>query len=754
MVTTGSLVAAPRVQCGLAEGGFTHILDRGRYVGADLSWEAERRQFRGVERYIPSEEQISSWSEEQLAQVWRTGWGAVYEAGLQAVILPWAIKYQGVEEEFWWGTAAERAQGSDERYSQRMGDAGRWRIVQPTGLGYTYLQQYDGAVSSFQLTSRHELGADPSFAVTMYREASPEPEEEPAGASALYTGFDFGGVWSVRLPKGWPAELYRLVGGKWKLCSFKTWKTSELYGDSYGCKEIYVIVMVLDGKLLIKSSFDEESWVYADPSGRAIAVAAAPVTLRGNAGPAYYGLHQVEYASSGWNVLLSRETTTLDKRPATAPTAIAVGSKPAATWARVYAATEEGEPLTEAQLVGERGRTLRLACALYSADGTRTPVLKAAGLLYPSVVAAGPQQYLDISADWQAVEGGYTFSIEERMATARWRITLDNSKSQYSDLAGNHLVRLLIGRPDADEQVTYQELCTCIAGLGSDDIEGYSEETAELIGLDRMEALGAMHVGDREPLDGLTVAEAIRRVLGWGYVRPAEIGTLYDSGRRLPSSSYALQRLLHTAGEVVSGSLDVESGAACKLRPELTIKAALQHLMHYDWATYCWWDRGGLFRYQQLSTAVARRFRETESAAAEDEIVGGVSSRPRLSEGYTSVEVQGRDRATGRPLCSRACDYEALGVAGRRFRGIDRTKPVSDQALNTKALVALRCRWEYEWARRTRDEKSFSALGQIVEPVSAVEISDRTGTRTWLITGTSEQATKTEWTLGIDAVAA
>ena len=91
----------------------------------------------------------------------------------------------------------------------------------------------------------------------------------------------------------------------------------------------------------------EEPWVYADPAGKTITVPAAPLSLGGNGGCAYYGLHDVQYASSGWNVMLSRSQTTLDKGPAAAPEAYAIGSKRSGTWARVYPADDQGEPLNE-----------------------------------------------------------------------------------------------------------------------------------------------------------------------------------------------------------------------------------------------------------------------------------------------------------------------------------------------------------------------------------------------------------------------
>ena len=57
-----------------------------------------------------------------------------------------------------------------------------------------------------------------------------------------------------------------------------------------------------------------------------------------------------------------------------------------------------------------------------------------------------------------------------------------------------------------------------------------------------------------------------------GGASEAEIAQIEDYGRRLPDSSYALTRLLSAMGDEVGSALDTESGAACKLRPDMRIR--------------------------------------------------------------------------------------------------------------------------------------------------------------------------------------
>jgi len=716
-----SVVQAAEVRLYLADGAISHPVDRGCFVGGGLLWDDEMLRFRDFAQYDPAAAQVP------LGELY----GVTYEEGLKAAVLRWAIRPTDIDLDFWLGRPTiPVAHGvfARARSLERGETLGRWRVVRPGWeSGATYLQQYDTAAGDYELVSEQSLPANPKFAVSLYREATADPEEGATLLPYIYTGFGFGGQWQVRLPKWRPAELWKLVGGQWKLVGYKDWSAEKLYGDSLGEEETLITVMALDGKLLIKSSVQEDSWVYADPQGRAVTVAAGPVALIGNGGAAYFGLHQVAFAQGSWNLLLARDRTTLDRAPTGLPEMVCTGSKGPKTWARAYLAADDGSELSGPQ------RTFRLGVALWSEDGTDTPVVKCAGLRVAPVTEAGPMQWQEVTADFQGASGGWSCDLEERRVTQSYTIELDNSSGRYGSLRGNRLVTLHVGRrgsEGAGEGASWAgdlpvRRVLSLAEVQEATAESLARGTVTLQTIDLLTMLEEIECGDRAPLDGLTVAQAIREILSWGHVRPEQMGTIHDSGRRLPTSSWDTARQLGQAGVDVGGALDTESGAAAKLRPDLSVWGALRWAMNFDYNTFLVCYEDGLIYYVQPSATVMRQFRVTASPSAEDEIRRALSFRPRLREGKTSVCVGGRERKSGRPLRSRALDQEALrSVASKRFRGYDVTDRIEDENLNEQRLVNLRCRHRFEWLRRLRDMVSYGVIGQHIRPVWRVGVGE------------------------------
>jgi hypothetical protein len=725
-----SIVQPATIKVEISEGTFTIPVDRGRFVGGGFEWDGEKCRFRDFEVYEPTLAQVP------LGQLN----GIVYEEALKAAILAWGIKPQDIDVDFWMGG---EVMGT---WAHRAARSGLWRIVRPIGMpGTTVWQQYDGWPDvDAEITSLGKLRANPKFAVQMYRESSPEADEETGDLPYIFSEFRFGGKWAVRFPKWASAELWKMAGGQWKVVARKDWSGGELYGDGYANKDMFVNVLCLDGKLLIKSNLAEDSWLYSETT--AINVPAAPVAFRSTGGTGYFGLHEITFAQGEWNILVARGATTLDRVPTMAATKITLGSKPAGTLAKVYAAgVKEIAEVTEMQ------RTFRLAVKLWSEDGTDTPVVKMAGLNFPPVTAVRVPAWRDVTSDFLGAEGGWDCSLEERAVTQRYTVRLQNTEGQYSRMRGN--VRLRIWASRGAPKVR----CTSVAQVDGRESSSFSETGISFTTIDRLQALDEIEIGDRPALDGMNISDAMWHILSWGHVWDDEIGEIYDSGHRLPIGAGGGTDL-SSASTIVADVLETSGIAACKLRPDVTVRRALRWLLNFDYNTFIAFGEDGKFYYLAPGQGIYRTYRETLSPEAEDEIREALSFRPGLREGKTSVTVGGSERSTGRPLSSRAYDYPALAdIQSGRYRGYDATKRVDDQNLNEQRLLDMRCRYEFEWMRRLRDEVSFAAIGQNLVPAIRIAVmSDRTGaTKDYYILNVNEEiAPDGKWDMKLDAVTA
>lgn len=724
-----SVVPAAQVTVYMADGGFSHPVDRGGFVGGGFAWDSSRARFRDFDRHQPTAGQAPD----------ETLTGVVWDEALQAVILNWRVKPLDIDESFWFGPVINLTTGA--RMRSLVHDpnaAGQWRIIRPGGnYGCRLLQQYQAGEGDWQLSSTESLEANPKFAVSLFREQTPGSDTFTAGTIPpwIYTGIRFGGVWQLQLPKWRQPTLHKRVAGQWQAVATHEWDTSGLYGDSYGDAEQFLTIMCIDGRLVLRGGGMGEPWVYSED--RPITVGAAPITFCGNSGAAYFGLHDVEFAQGDWNLLRACQQTTLDTTPTALPTSVVTGAKPAGTSARAYMAAWDGSE------IATPARQFYLGVSLHSEDGTDTPVVRCAGLKLAPVTEAGPQAFVDVSSRFTSASGGWQCDLEERTVRQQYTVHMDNRDAYFDNLRANKLISIALGRPGTESlgaaaswvngRPAQHLLSVCRIDERAE--RSLADHELTLVTIDGVDILDEIECGDRAPQDGMTVAAAMREALGWGHVRAAEIGEIYDSGRTLPGSTWAATRDLSATDTDVSGVLDSGSGAACKPRPDVSVLRWLKHLMQFDTNTFLLFDEAHLFRYVQLSSQTVRYFRPTHSPQAEDEIVREVVWRPRLNEGYASVVVTGQERATGRPLSSHALDSEALRTVGSaRFRGWDHGYRDSDTNLNTQALCNLRCRYRYEWMRRRRDVGSFGVIGQRMVPTWRADVD---GTDCYL-TGFSE----------------
>lgn len=760
----GTAVQSAVVQCASAKGKTSLPYDRGRFIGGPIAWDESNRRFRDYDVRPPTQADLNALTDEERSDREYLS-GVVYEKSLKAAILAWQIHPQDVDLDFWLGPY-DREEARRPRRLPTGPEGPKWRIIAPAGNpGKELLHQYNAAPDlTWELSSYGELDDDPCFAVSMFREASYTPTTEDASRPLpyIYTGVTFGGIWHLRFPKWRYAELHRLIGGQWKLVSWKDWSGQDLYGDSYGNREIFVVVMCLDGAILIKSSLNEESWLYALPSNnaRAVRVGRGPVTFAGNGGSAYFGLHAVDFAKGRLNILKARSRSGLDRLPSALPASVCLGGKFAGTRATATMYDDQDREISSLSQISARQPGFYTALRLESEYGTRTPVVRLGGVQFPPSTTEPELAWEDLAEDFIEASGGWTLSLEERCVTQSYTIRLSNRSGAYNGWHGNRMVALSFGRPGSEaagEGSSWvdgapRRRLTSLAQIVDHNRTSYANLETTLQTISLLEELDEVEIGPRPPLDGYTVAQAFRLILSWCNVGEGQIGTVYDSGHRLPVSSYAMERQLDALPGEVRGALDTEAAAACQLRPELTGKQALRWLLNWDYETFVVETELGQLSYVLPPRTVIRHFSALQREVAEDEIQGEITFRPRLREGRTSVVVSGRERSTGRPLSSRAYDYPALTTTDlARFRGYDRTTRISDGNLVTQDLCNLRCAYERRWMQRVRDGASFSVLGQRLLPLWLVDVG---GTQFYTLNVQESVRRDGTWETDVDVVRA
>jgi hypothetical protein len=262
-------------------------------------------------------------------------------------------------------------------------------------------------------------------------------------------------------------------------------------------------------------------------------------------------------------------------------------------------------------------------------------------------------------------------------------------------------------------------------------------------------------VGYRRPLDGMKACDALAEILTWGNVHPDEIGVLYDSGARLPSTVYASQSGTADTGVLLSGQ------AAVQFDPEATVGEAVRYVMQFDYNTMLWYDpQTGLFTYQQLEveTGPLMAFGQAESADWDNVLRRETGRRPRLREISTRFRVEGRNRRNDEKLIAtawdrtRVQDVEALG-----YRAHERDLNELDPALGETRLVKLRCRYLYDFHHRLREERPFSVEGRqdLFPPIKATITETAAGEAgTYYILGVAEDFdSEGEWQARVEAAA-
>lgn len=186
----------------------------------------------------------------------------------------------------------------DTRLSLWSTSGGGWEEERPaSGAARKYrLVQYSTAanVTYSATTNGWSAPADPAFAFTL---GVPDtPGNANISTTPPYNRVEFGATdgtngWAVQFSKVYGNHLLRRVAGTWQA-------VLELPEPLYlkDVDEAFVIVRCHRGRIFVSTDFGDTYASYGLP-GAAIAVPAAPLTLRGQGGMVAFGLHQLTYAA-------------------------------------------------------------------------------------------------------------------------------------------------------------------------------------------------------------------------------------------------------------------------------------------------------------------------------------------------------------------------------------------------------------------------------------------------------------------------
>ncbi len=743
-----SLIPAGDVRLEVSDGPYTDMTYRGGVDGGYIVWDEQRRQLR--DWYDPTPDAVGLR-------------GVQYIDGV-GLILNWQCIPTGIDESQW-----------------TLSTDGQFAVVRPPGEpSVTRWHQYDSTPDLAWWACRRGWDAGRPFSVSIYREATPRREGVVRTDSLpyLYTGVQFGGRYELRLPKWRPVELWKLVGGEWRLVLTTQWRHAELYNDSHSQQELWVTVMPVDGRLLLcQSNYTDQPVAYVEE--RPIALPEAPIVVRGNGGAAYFGLHDIEFAQ-GEQTLYSR-TGVGTRQVWSMPTSMVLGSKAAATTAAVDIIDESGAVIDQARYeqlwasTTHNGKldvpvalTYRQRLRLRTWDPHQTPVVQYAGTELQPNPRVVEQAWDDISDRVISVTGGWQVDLSRRMGWQEYSVELDNSDGYFRAWDRTRLCRLSLGYAGTALGMRAQSYIY----IDGDAAQNIASATVTARTLDRLQSLDEIECGYRAPQDGLYVWEAVLHVLRWAgfrvhpyrFLTPPlpgddDIGYLHMSGRRLPTSRYEAARRLGVYGVEVQGAGADEQRAVAQPEPDMSCGEYLRYIMQYDRDTFLWIGTDGLVYYRPLaSVTTTHHMFEADALDAVDAIRGSFEHQARLRARKTSVRITGRDRVTRAPLTAYQRDAAAIatGSTGGHV-GYDRPHRVSDDKCNSWAMVVKRAAWEYATQRALQSAVSFECLGQperhCLEGLIPHETRTRGGGRLYIITGVRDELTADRrYTGQIDAI--
>lgn len=737
----------------MSRAGYTEYTDPGGCDGGYMSWDSERARWHDW----ASLEEIGLFSSAPR--------GIVYEQGLEAAMLAWSIIPQGIET---WDLL------------QIAG--GNWATILPPGdPAVTRYHQYDSTPGvTWRAAWLDDRPAGSPIVVSLYREATPKRENvvNEALLPYYYTAVRFGGKYELRLPKWRQAELWKLVGGQWQPVLRTPWRHSEFYNDSHSQQELFIVIINLDGMLLIKNSHTEESVVYAE--AKPIALNHPVIEVSGNGGACYVGIHDLQFSTATDNYLVSRNGFRTFASRGDVPEGRLIGSQGSECAASLKLVDADGQEWTEGSLseyiMDRYGKWksdkvypiqyLKLL-HLETTNPYQTPIVRFAGAVHPpraDRVARAPEE---IGERVLSVQGGWQVDLDKRLATQQYELTLDNSDGHFADWTQDRVLEL---RARYEGDAAWTELGGGYGYVTSSEVQNPAVASVTARTLDRLESLGEIECGPRAPQDGMLVADALREALEWGGVHlrttlnawfdPVyEIGTWYESGRRIPTSRFAAEQQLRGRGIEAAASGDGERSAVAQPDPTDSVLDYLVYLMQFDVMTLLYYYEGR-FHYvsleEILESAETRILSGTAVENSVDNLLG-LGTVPETGRVAARVMVVGEDRIYKRPLAATATDYGALrDPAARNFVGYPRTRRITDKSLNTRTLVSQRCRWEYEKLRALRQTVSIATAGQnrqmVLQRVTPLDERSGAGQRSYLVIGVQDNISRERvWRTQIDA---
>ena len=635
--------------------------------------------------------------------------------------------------------------------------SGEWAVTQPAGSTVNTLWQGSKPTAADAATERWAIAqkvrprygggfresrpdplwfkANPHFAVGIMRAATPEKPKEvdKADLPVYYTEVRFGGQWAVRFEKWGKPRLMKHYGARWFPVKELGFDMSDLYKDegTEGYQDLEVLT--LDGAIILRFGGPGAAYeVYRDDD-TANGLPSMPLGFAGNGGAAGFRVQEILFNTGLLNYLQTRKTvsipyvcdaahylayferwaasTNLDLGPdGIADTLDDVrhvqilksrGDGDDVTFPTVYAI---GEELNGEYHWGERSQ-FHLAVRLWDSTGADTPVLKYVYAKLAARVTVNVPAWTDVSSDVLDVQGSWEFDLDSWQIRGDYDLVLSNRPDartmNYSEWGeqvwrvriklgnqtvpgGNvHLPALrLCGRAyvdSADRDLLTQSVvkvrCTCMMGdLEDDKCDGMMPDYADM-----------------------KVVDAVRDVLLRHGIPAAHLGTLYDSGWKVPSK--------HIWTE---DDKQREEEAGYRPAEGTSFVEILEQLRKYEYRVMFFFDAAGRFNWMQYpatSAAVAFPAKYGDDqfhAMRKVQRAGG----QRMQANY--VRITGKDRLTGEPLVGVKEDRASItDPAAANFLG--RRKPVFDvdETLNEQRFVDIRLREVYEDKARARIKALF-----------------------------------------------
>jgi hypothetical protein len=301
---------------------------------------------------------------------------------------------------------------------------GSWEERRPaTGAYRVYrLQQYDSSPGVlYSATTTYALPEDPHFAFSLILPDT--PADWDSTALPPYVRVEFGGTgtgseerFAVQVDKN-GAYLLRSIDGVWQIAA-------ELGGPGRGTgyadlDEMFFLVRCLRGRVGVSTDFGRTYAWAGNADTSYVTVPSGKLTLRGQGGMVYFGLHQLFYQAGAWT---SPTRNTFTSRPGAVPSITGRYDAPAGTSIVWTDRSRPADGIAQYRVRLSPKTITALPFPFYA-----PPVLYSTTFRYPVTPAGGSGAYttpwdtrlvhLEVDKPFELAQGSCTFTVKLDLAS-------------------------------------------------------------------------------------------------------------------------------------------------------------------------------------------------------------------------------------------------------------------------------------------------------------------------------------------------